>query len=77
MFPTEDKNMSDSDLDVVAPLIMKYLKWIKGEPDGVSSDELLKIPLTLTQRKILLARMDDINVLWGMTAPIRELDGRG
>ena len=77
MFPTEDENMSDPDLDIVAPLVMKYLKWMQGKPGGVSSDELLKISLTSTQRRMLLNGMDNINVLWGITAPVREPDGRG
>ena len=63
--------MSNSDLDVVAPYVVEYYHWLSGNPGGTDPEELLSKPLSREQRQILLERMDDINVLWGITAPLR------
>lgn len=64
--------MKNHDLEVVAPLVVEYYEWMVGR-GNVGPEELLSWPLTRPQRKMLLERMDDINVLWGLTAPLREV----
>lgn len=56
---------------VVAPLVAEYYDWLSGN-GGTSSDDLLAISLTPSQRKLLLARMDDVTVIYGLTADQRK-----
>ena len=62
--------MFDSDPTVVAPLVAEYYQWLSGH-GGTDPEVLLSKSLTPSQRRLLLLRMDDINVCWGITAPLR------
>lgn len=62
--------MPDSDLNVVAPLLVQYYQWLSGN-GGTDPAVLLSQRLTASQRRLLLDRMDDVNVVWGFTAPLR------
>lgn len=63
--------MSESDANIVAPLVVQYYEWLSGH-SATEPDALLGRTLTPNQRKLLLARMDDVNVIWGITAPLRN-----
>lgn len=63
--------MTDQDLDVIAPLAVEYYRWLSGH-GGRAPQELLRERLTRTQRRLLLDRLDDVLVVWGITAPLRE-----
>lgn len=63
------------DLDIVAPLVAEYYQWLSGH-GGQSPEVLLARPLSKAQRRMLIARMDDVLVLWGITAPVRSARDR-
>lgn len=58
------------DLDVIGVHIESYFLWL-ADDGGVHPDELLSLPLTPRQRRLLLDRMNQLNCLWGLTAPLR------
>lgn len=59
------------DLDIAAPLIVRYYEWLSG--NGSSDPEtILSTPLTAAQRELVLQGMEDVNVVWSLTAPLRE-----
>ena len=62
---------ADRDLAVVAPLVVDYVRWCANPDTGKKPAELLAMPLTVTQRELLGARMDDVNVLFAITSPMR------
>ena len=63
--------MKKTDLNVVAPLVVEYYKWL-SDNGGTDPQTLLSHPLTATQRRLLLDRMDDVNVVWSITSPLRR-----
>ena len=60
-----------SDSRIVASLIVRYYDWLTDN-GGVSPDELLALPLSQEQRKLLLSRMDDVLTIYGLTADVRS-----
>ncbi|HEX3152568.1 MAG TPA: hypothetical protein VHR66_31135 [Gemmataceae bacterium] len=66
--------MSDDDQALIAELVLEYYNWLTDN-GGISSDDLLSRPLTNTQRRELLARMEDVNVVFAATAPIHRALG--
>ena len=64
------------DLEFVARLIGEYYDWLTDN-GGIPPDELLSLPLTPKQRKLLLKDMDDVLVICGLTAEIRSDRRRG
>jgi hypothetical protein len=62
--------MNKSDVDVAAPLIVQYYEWLSGH-GGCSPDLLLALPLTPSQREQLLRGIEDVNLIWSVTAPLR------
>lgn len=58
--------MNASDLDVVAPMVVDYLRFLTGK-GGRSREELLVCPLTRSQHAMLLERLDDTDYLWRVT----------
>ena len=63
--------MSHDDESLVACLIVEYYNWLTGN-GGISSDDLLSRPLTPAQRRLLLAKMDDVNLVYSLTSPIHQ-----
>ena len=63
--------MQDSDLAVIAPLVVEHYKWI-SDNGGTDPETLLASPLSTSQRRLLLERMNDVNVLWSITSPLRR-----
>ena len=61
--------MSEHDEEIVAEFVVDYYRWLSGN-GGRSSDELLALPLPAAQRRLLLERMDDVNVVFALTAPV-------
>ena len=70
------KAMSKSDLEVVAPLVVEYYKWLIGR-GGTDPKVLLSKRLTASQREMLLDRLDDTNVVFSITSALREGVGPG
>lgn len=52
-----------SDDDVVATLFASYFDWYMGHPGGISSDFLLSLQLSASQRQGLLEAMDDLHAV--------------
>jgi len=61
----------DADTATIAPLFSLYWDWLMGH-GGASPEDILKTPLSPTQRKQLLELMEDCSVLYSMTAPLRR-----
>jgi hypothetical protein len=59
--------MATQDEDVVTEFVIEYYRWLSGN-GGLSSDDLLSLPLPAAQRRLLLERMDDVNVVFALTA---------
>ncbi|MCI0638020.1 MAG: hypothetical protein L0Y72_15290 [Gemmataceae bacterium] len=57
----------ETDSQVVARLVVKYYDWLTDN-GGMSPEELLAIPLSQHQRKVLLKHMDDVLEIYGLTA---------
>ncbi len=63
--------MCGDDLEVIAPLVVEYYNWLSNN-GGRDPQIILEQPLTKVQRKLLLERMDDVNVVWSITSPLRR-----
>jgi hypothetical protein len=66
--------MSNVDEALVADLFVEYYNR-RTNNNGISSDELLSRPLTAAQRRLLLDRMDDVNIVLSLTTPLHEEAG--
>lgn len=58
--------MAPEDLEVVAPLVIDYLRFLTKD-GGRSRDSLLSIPMTRSQQRLLRERLDDADYLWRVT----------
>ena len=56
--------------DVTEGVIQYYL-WL-SDNGGTDPETLLAQPLSKEAKRELLERMDDVNCLWGITAPLRN-----
>lgn len=63
--------MAHADLDIVGPLIVEYYNWVSGN-GGTHPESLLKRPLTESQAALLRQRMEDVDVVYLLTAPLRD-----
>jgi len=63
-------NHTEETMEFVAPLAVEYYNWLSGN-GGVDPRELLAADLTESQRECLLDAMDDINVVYAITEPLR------
>jgi hypothetical protein len=66
--------MANQDEILVADLIVEYYNWLTDN-GGTSSDELLSRTLTPPQRRMLLERMEDVNVVVSATSPMHRAAG--
>ena len=66
--------MSVADETTIAEYVIEYYNWLTDN-GGTSSDELLARPMSAEQRRLLLQRMDDVNVVFSATAPIHRAAG--
>lgn len=67
---------NEDDVDVIAPLVGEYYDWLAGK-GGRSGQEILEqVKLSPNQRRLFLDRCDDVLVIYGITAPIREANRR-
>ena len=64
--------MLASDLSVVAPLVVLYYKWITNT-GGTCLEDLLATPLTHAQRRLLLEKVADVDVVFAATSPLRRV----
>ena len=62
----------DPDLDVIAPLVVDYYKWLSGHSARGPEEFLVDKKLTLHQRQLFLDRCDDVNLCWSITSPLRN-----
>ena len=53
------------------PLVIEYYSWLAAN-GGTAPRVLLKKWLTRSQRKYLTERMDDVNMLYSITTPLRR-----
>lgn len=58
-------------IDPIAPLVAEYFNWLSGH-GGKAPGELI-VGLTCVQRDEFLNAIDDVNFMWCITAPVREL----
>ena len=63
--------MATNDEKTVAPLVLAYYEWLSGN-GGTDPKTLFANDLTDEQRVLLKQGIDDVNVVWGITAPLRE-----
>ena len=63
--------MSSNDEMIVAPLVLAYYEWLSGN-GGTDPETLFANELTEEQRILLKQGIDDVNVIWGITAPLRQ-----
>ena len=63
--------MTSKDEMIVAPLVLAYYEWLSGN-GGTDPETLFSNDLTSNQIDLLKQGIDDINVIWGITAPLRE-----
>jgi hypothetical protein len=66
--------MSDTDQALIADMVLEYYNWLIDN-GGTSSDDLLSRPLSQPLRRELLERMEDVNVVFAATAPLRRAAG--
>ena len=57
-------DLSDCERQLIADQLGEYYDWYLGN-GGTDPEVLLSYPHTKAQRKLLLARMDDLNVVLG------------
>lgn len=62
--------MSTQISDEVATWVLDYYRWLSGH-GGRSPEELLALHMSPGDREALLCAMDDVLVVWGLTAPAR------
>lgn len=62
--------MRDGDLNFVAPLVVEYYKWLT-DTGGTDPETLLNQPLSPSQLRLLLEKMDDVNVCWAALAGLK------
>jgi len=65
------KQQKLTDEEVVAPMVIEFYHWL-SDNQGTHPDELLSRDLTPSQRRMLLDKMDDVTVLWGLTSSERR-----
>ena len=58
--------------DPVPDLVVRYYNWLSGNPGGTDPRELLEVPLSSAQRQRLIEAMDDVNVVFAITSPLRS-----
>ena len=66
-----DMCSTEEDLEVVAPLVVAYYNWLSGN-GGSDPETLLARPMSPSARQMLLERIDDVNFVYGLTAPLRN-----
>lgn len=69
-------NHSDECIEFTAAYVVDYYNWLSGN-GGKDPRELLAMPLSPTQRACLVDAMDDVNVVFAVTSPIREANRAG
>lgn len=69
-----DEAAAPEDVEAIAPFVLEYYGWLSGtDPECRGPECILRdVPISERQRRLLLARMDDILVIWGMTADRRN-----
>ena len=67
-----DIEVTDEEQELVADHLLEYYAWIIGH-GGTHPDKLLSYPHTVEQRKLLLRRMDDLNVILGHLNSLRPV----
>lgn len=63
--------MQSEDETIVAPLVLAYYEWLSGN-GGTDPEMLFTNNLTGDQIAMLKQGINDVNVIWGITAPLRE-----
>lgn len=63
---------ANAQADPVPDLVVRYYNWLIGNPKGTDPRELLEMPLTDEQREQLIEAMDDVNVVFAITSPLRN-----
>jgi len=63
--------MPEKDLAIVGPLIVEYYNWVSGN-GGTCPKVLLSKALTESQFALLRQRMEDVDVVYALTSPLRE-----
>jgi hypothetical protein len=66
---------SEQEQELVGNQLIAYYDWLSGQ-GGTDPDVLLAYPHTIAQRKLLLARMDDLNVIMGHLSALRPAVAR-
>lgn len=66
--------MDLDDETLIAGYVIDYYNWLTDN-GGRNSDELLGLSLTPAQRRLLLERMDDVNTVFSVTAPLHRAAG--
>lgn len=65
--PTRD------DLNRISGLVLRYYDFRVSAPGGLSRPQVLAELLTPSQRRLLLARLEDVDRILEMTASLHEL----
>lgn len=68
----DDDDGPETDEDVAAEFLMSYMSFLKGEPGGMSREEVLNQPMTENQRRLAEEGMQNMDIVFAIVIPLRE-----